>query len=192
MSRCPTCRTRSRSGRPSATRSRKSVIFGKAGPEPGARAAPRRRSTSSSAAVTSTAMTTAASHRRSARPGRTRRWRAPLLRPPADRVLFVAPYALFIVGAVRLPAGPRGVDVVPRLLLRRARASACRRPFVGLDNYRAVLDRSRGAAVVPQHRGLPGHQRAADGGAVAGAGHRAERRDPVPRRSSAPATTCRT
>ena len=46
------------------------------------------------------------------------------------------------------PARLRGLDVLPRLLLHRARASASPHPFVGLDNYKTVLTDPAVLAVV--------------------------------------------
>ena len=78
---------------------------------------------------------------------------------------------------LRLPAGAGGVDQLPRLLLRgsgRRGRPAVRRAGELPDRP----GRPRRAPVVRERGGVPGHQRAADRGAVAGAGLRAQHRHP--------------
>ncbi len=81
---------------------------------------------------------------RDARPRRrTRRHAPPGWRPcwAASRwaSLFAAPYAVFLAAGLRLPARAGGVDQLPRLLLRRARARRSTGRSSGSTTTRAVL-----------------------------------------------------
>ena len=92
---------------------------------------------------------------------------------------------------LRLPARVRRVDVVLRLLLRRA---GCRRR-PAIRRVRQLLGRPhrRGRApVVQEHRRLPRHQRAAHGDPGDRPGDGVERRRSRSGRSSAPPSSCPT
>ena len=181
-SRCPTCRTRSRSGRRSATQYSASVIFGKTAgrrrpsPTPPTEVdEPRRRVLTRTAAMT-TARARAGGR---ARPRPAAGWRPSFGRQPLGIAVRRAVRHL-PRRRLRLPARARGVDDLPRLLLRRARAPASTGRSSASTTTPTVLERPGRPPVVLQRRRLPGHQRAADGGAVARAGRRAQRGDPRP------------
>ena len=92
-------------------------------------------------AVASSLVTASQTEGRPTTPGRPARRRLgpdPRASHPIG-MLLVAPYVVFIAVVFAYPLGVRGLDVLPRLLLHRARRRSCDRPFVGLDNYKTVL-----------------------------------------------------
>ena len=79
---------------------------------------------------------------------------------------FVAPYVLFLAALFAYPLG-YALWMSVHDFFFAAPGAIVERPFVGLDNFSAVALRHQGPAVVPEHRDLPGDQRAADGRALA-------------------------
>ena len=94
-------------------------------------------------------------------------------------IAFAAPYAIFLVAVFAYPLG-LAVWMSFHDYFFTAPGASVPRPFVGFDNYADGPQRPGRSSVVPERRRLPGHQRAAHGGAVAAAGQRAQRRHPRP------------
>ena len=141
-------------------------------------------------------MTTATrrpAHRQPASPGRRRSEADDPARPPAARAsLFAAPYVVFLAAIFAYPL-VLAVWITFHDYFFAAPGVEVDRPFVG---PRQLLD---GADATPPCGSrscnvgdLPGHQRAADGGPLAGAGRRAERGDPRTDVLPGLATTCPT
>ena len=74
-------------------------------------------------------------------------------------MVFAAPYAVFLVVVFAYPLG-LAVWISFHDYFFAAPGAEVERPFVGLDNYRAVLDRPGRAGVLRQRGDVPGHQRA--------------------------------
>nr|WP_284290750.1 extracellular solute-binding protein [Angustibacter aerolatus] len=108
--------------------------------------------------------------------------RPPLLRRVVGRqplgIAFTLPYALFLAAVFAYPLGYAVWMSLPRLLLHRTGRRGAP-PLRGVRQLRHGAHRPGRAALVPQRRRVPRHQRPADRGAVAGAGERAERGDPA-------------
>ena len=123
----------------------------------------------------------------------------PRRRPLTERVLgkhplgwlFGAPYLIFVLVIFAYPLIFAGYMSFHDYFFA-APGARVNRPFVGLENYTDALHRPGGPAVVRQRRRLLDHQRAADRGARAGAGHPAQPGRPACGRSCGSASTCRT
>ena len=101
-------------------------------------------------------------------------------RAPADRGCCSAPRTSCSSSACSLTRWGLAVWMSFHRYIFTAPRRECAPPVCGSGQLQGGAHRPGGASVVREHRRLPGDQRAADCGAVAAAGHRAERSDPVP------------